>query len=262
MHPLYSLQFLPWVLGVLILCGIFFILTLISIFIVKKTVSDSDLRSHQEVAGFVFTNIGVLYAVLLGFTVVNAQQRFDKIKDTIQLEASYLGELYRDAEVFSEDDRNNIQRSLKKYTESIINEEWDSMSIGLPHSETVLALNDIWGTYYALNPVTAKEQAWYKESINKLNQLFTARIARLQGSQESLGVEMWSLLLFGGIILATFICFFSLNASSHMLLAFMLSATISFLLFLIYSFDTAYIGDINIPPGAFIRALEGFQRES
>jgi hypothetical protein len=87
-----------------------------------------------------------------------------------------------------------------------------------------------------------------------------ARLSRLIGSQESLGNEMWTFLLLGGLIVITFICFFSMES---VFLQFVMAAIVAsftaFLLFLIYSLDTAFSGNISIGPDPFERVLEAFK---
>lgn len=250
------IESLPWAFGALALVAIFVTFTVAGLYVVRNNFNHRGLRAHHDVAGFVFTNLGVLYAVLLGFTVVNVQQRFDKVKETAQVEASFLYQLYHDAEVLEEKERLAIREAIRSYGESVIHKEWHSMSEGKANPETQKALREIWKAYYDVNPSSQKQQIWYSESISKLNQLMSARISRLLGSEESLGSEMWTLLIIGGIVMVTFIWFFSIESfTAHLLMASILAASTAFLLFLIYSLDTAFSGDVTIPPEAMLRVL-------
>lgn len=256
------LESLPWVIGAIIMVSLIVSLTILWVIIVRKVVSLDRLKAHHDVAGFVFTNLGVLYAVLLGFTVVNVQQNFDKIKDNAQIEASDLAELFHAAKVFPEDKKNEIRDGIRKYAESVRSEEWILMSKGVPSEVTIQALREIWTAFYTFEPSTPKEEIWYSKSIDKLNQLMTVRLARLLDSEGSLGSEMWSLLILGGVVIITFMSFFGLESTlSHILMASVLAATTAFLLFLIYSLDTAFVGATNVAPEAIERVINSFQRE-
>ena len=256
MNIIQLIESFPWLVGALCIVSIFVIFAISGILIIRSRISPKKLQVHHDVAGFVFTNLGVLYSVLLGFTVVNVQQRFDKIKEISQVEASYVAELYRNSAVFSESDRLVIREALKKYAKSILNDEWNTMSNGLPHPNTSEALQNVWQAYYNVNIADGKQTVWYQESINKLNQLMSARISRLQGGEESLGTEMWLLLVVGGILIVGFIWFFGLESmATHMLMASILAASIAFLLFLIYSLDTVFSGNVSIEPEALKRVV-------
>jgi len=256
---LYELEKLPWIASVMLLIYAFFVLALICIYIMRKKVNATHLKGHHDVSGFVFTNLGVLYSVLLGFTVVNVQQRFDQITSTVKTEAAYLAELYRDAEAFSEKDKQAIQSALVSYTKSIIEDEWEVLSEGKAHPTTVQKLNDVWHAYYNVDLKTRKEEILYAESISQLNKLINTRLTRLLGGQESLNDEMWTLLIFGGIVIVSFICIFAFEALwLHLLLACILAATTAFLLFLIYTLDTTFSGEIKIAPTALQEVLQNF----
>lgn len=254
------LEKLPWGFGAFLIVFLFILFSVVGLLIVRKKVNLENLRSQHDVTGFIFGNIGVLYAVLLGFMVVNVQQRFDKIQENVMLEASFLAQIYRDAAVFPEKNRQDIQGAIKKYGDSVLNEEWPLMIEGIPSDSTKKALNVLWEAFYALEPVGIKQQAWYAESIHKLNKLMRVRLTRLIESQASIGVEMWTLLISGGVILVAFTWFFGLHSTtSHILMASVLAASIAFLLFLIYSLDTAFTGELSISRESLEKVMQSFE---
>ena len=63
--------------------------------IIHRTVSPASLIKHNDVAGFVFSVIGVIYAVVLGFVVVIVWEKFDATNDHVQIEAAAASDLYR-----------------------------------------------------------------------------------------------------------------------------------------------------------------------
>lgn len=259
MHVFQYLDSFSWAAGSTIVIVVFIAFSIIGTLIVRKFLNQEKLKNHHDVAGIVFANLGVLYAVLLGFTVVNVQQRFDKMENTTQQEASFLAELYEDAQVFSEKDRQAIRTAIKSYTKSVIDEEWGKMSNGERCFDTIVAFRHIWHTYYDVHITDTKQKLWYAESISKLNQLINVRLARILGSNESLGSEMWWLLFLGAIVMIAFVWVFGMKSPfSHLIMVSTLAASIAFLLYLIYSLDTAFSGSVSVQPDAFIRVLESF----
>jgi hypothetical protein len=236
-------------------------LALLGILLMRKNGHQRNLKAHHDVSGFVFTNLGVLYSVLLGFTVVNVQQRFDGINAVVKTEAAYLAELFRDAEAFTTKDRQAMQQALKAYAESIVSDEWRQIEKG-PHLQTTHKLNELWRTYYDVELTNKKQEILYTESIKKLNDAVNVRLERLLGGGESLSDEMWTFLICGGIILVSFISMFAFESLwLHLLLTSVLAATLAFLLFLIFSLDTAFSGDIQIPPAAMEGVIHNFKVE-
>lgn len=255
---LYSLDTLPWALSTFIIIASFILLAMIAIVFMRKKGYMKHLKAHHDVSGVVFANLGVLYAVLLGFTVVNVQQRFDQISETAKLEASTLAELYRDAEAFSPKDKEALKIAIKNYGLSIVNEEWREIDRGA-NPNTTKMLNEIWRVYYDVDLFTRKQEILYAQSIKKLNNLIGVRLSRLMGGEESLNDEMWTFLLFGGVIIVAFISIFAFESLwLHVLLATILASATAFLLFLIYSLDTAFSGSVKIDPEALLTVLKTF----
>ena len=54
----------------ILLIGLFLGITVGSLFLVMRFIPFHRLKSHNDVAGFIFSTIGVIYAVLLAFMVI------------------------------------------------------------------------------------------------------------------------------------------------------------------------------------------------
>ena len=68
---------------------------MIGIFVVRHFVPLSQLRTNNEVAGFKFATVGVLYAVLLAFAVIVVWEKFNEAESNVALEAGAAVTLYR-----------------------------------------------------------------------------------------------------------------------------------------------------------------------
>src|SRR5580700_5363196 len=71
------------------------------LWMVRKRFSHKELKKNHDVVGFTFSIVGVLYSVILGFTVINVQNQYNLMLETIHTEASLLADLYEDAAYFS-----------------------------------------------------------------------------------------------------------------------------------------------------------------
>lgn len=249
-----------WSFGVLVITLLLIAVAVVAIIWMKYQANAKSLKVHHDVSGFVFANLGVLYAVLLGFTVVNVQDHFNKVNQTIMLEAGYLAELYRDAEAFSESDKKALRSALTAYGKSIIDDEWEIISEGKAHPETDKKLSNLWNIYYDIELSSRKQEILYAESIHRLNESTMARLERFVQGKETLGDEMWAMLILGGILIVGFVSIFSFEILwLHLLLLTSIAASIGFLLMLIYSLDTAFSGTIRVTPEALQSVLAAFQ---
>src|ERR1700734_3972309 len=93
------------------------VLSLAGLFIVRRTVPHAVLKQHNDVVGFVYAVVGVVYAVLLAFTIVVCWEQYEGAARNVEAEASTVGDLYRDARGFGESDvaANVIQAALVNY---------------------------------------------------------------------------------------------------------------------------------------------------
>lgn len=248
------LDSLDWTFSFLLVAALFVIITTFSILFVRRTANLERLKNCHDMTGIIFNNLGVLYAVLLGFTIVNAQARFDKVKVSTQVEAAHFIDLYRDVELFSKKDQVCIKKAIINYVQSVIDNEWSEKR---PHSDTEKKFKTLLRCYYNANIKTTKQNIWYTESVRQLNELGDLRLARILGSQESIGASMWTILILGGLAMIIFLCFFGPEKPvQHLLMASILAITIAFSLYLIHSLDSAFTGNISINSDELQNLLE------
>ena len=227
--------------------------------LVRKVITPETFRRHHDVAGYSFSVIGVLYSVLLGFIVVSAQNRYDSVAQTINEEASYLADVYRDSVVFPTSDRDAIRLGIVDYINYVVEEEWRLLAKKRISSETQKTATALWNVVYSITPATEKENTWYGEMIRKMNDFTSARLQRQLNFNQHIGPMMWVLLLSGAAITIFFIFFFSIeNLYVHMIIIAVLSTYINFMLYLIYCLDHIFDGPIALRPDTLNNLLEVF----
>ena len=67
---------------------------------VRRLINVEVLERHNEVAGFIYAVIGVVYAVLLGFAAVTVWEGYDKAQAAVEHEADDLANLFRTRKPF------------------------------------------------------------------------------------------------------------------------------------------------------------------
>jgi hypothetical protein len=255
------LESTSWVFSALLVVVPSILICLIVLWIVRKTISAAALRKHHDVAGYTFSIVGVLYSVILGFTVINVQERYNVAAETIHTEAAMMADLYRDAVYFDLPSRSAIRSSLRKYVQYVIQEEWDLQRKKIWSYDADTTLQNLWNSYEEVDFQNEKTRIWYEQTIAKLDRLMNARLAREFCSWEHLSSMMWSVLLCGGIITICFMFLFGLeNLRMQMLMMTLLSGYLSFMLFLVFSMDHIFQWSPHLQPKAFQNALVLFDR--
>ena len=74
--------------------------------------------------------VGVAYAVLLAFIAVATWESYTGADKIVDVEASDIGDLYRDTIGLPDADVAPIKADIKKYLEQIVHEEWPSQQAG------------------------------------------------------------------------------------------------------------------------------------
>ena len=160
-------------LGVAIVAGTIAV-TIVGVSLVRRIVPRERLAENHEVVAVIFSMVGVLYAILLAFVVVVVWEQFDTAQQDADNEATKISNLMRDAVAFGPE-RQQIQGRLIAYTRSVVDDEWKTMAHGESSEVTAHKYRNVWRAYYAYQPRTTNEKAFYNDSLTRLNDLGAAR---------------------------------------------------------------------------------------
>ena len=115
--------------GVVIVGGIT-VLATAGALLVRRWVPVEVLERHNEVAGFIYSVIGVTYAVLLGFTAIIVWERYDQAETGVGKEANELGDVFRNARAFPDGIRKELETKVRSYVRLVMEKEWPAMAEG------------------------------------------------------------------------------------------------------------------------------------
>lgn len=250
---------LPWYFIAIIFVTFVVSIAICGLLIIRKNIPINILKANHEVAGIAFGIIGIVYGVVLGYIIPSVQERYNTVHVIAEKEATILSDLFRDSYIFPKDTGDEIRSALRKYAQSVIDNEWDTLAYGITSHDTTVNSERIWNAYYNFTPSSEKESIWYRQSISKLNTFNGTRLARIDSSHETLGILMWTLLILGAVVITVFLYFFALeHLISQMLITGLLTGTLAFMLFLLFLLDRPFIGNIKVQPKAMEIMLERF----
>lgn len=240
-----------------LITGFFVVLAFFGLFFTKRLKLAETLKKHHDVSGFAYNIVGVIYAVLLGFTIITVQEKFNTASQATEREAGIISELYRDAEVFDPEVREEIRKSFLEYMDLVIKDEWEKMGQLQISESTIQTVRKIWKLYYSIEPQNPRQQIWLAESIRKLNEFSATRLERLYEGYDTLNPMVWTLLLFGGVIVVFFIYLFHFEDTRlHLLITCLVAGLVTFMIFLVGELDQAYTGSMKVNPTAIQKVKE------
>jgi hypothetical protein len=229
--------------------------------IIRKFYTHNKCKPHNDIAGFIFATIGVIYAVLLAFIVVVTWQDFDKAQDVTVNEANCIAALYRDSTPLPAEFRAELKSELTNYVKAIINEEWQMMAKGKRSASVQKIQEELWELYSGYQPKNETQKIFFAESVKKLNQAAEMRRQRIVYASTGIHPILYFVLIIGSFITIAFTMLFGTeNIIPHLIMVSLLAAMIAITLFSVIAMDYPFTGDISINPDAFINMLSSLMR--
>ena len=216
---------------------------------------EDRLKLNNEVAGFKYAVVGVLYAVLLAFVVIAVWEDYSETEDAVRAEAKAAVDLYRVAEALPGKGAA-IRSGVVKYVQDVRETSWDAMATGQESELVAQDLRTLSHRILALDVQSRKEQILFQQALDLLTVITDNRNERLDSANGSVPGVLWFVLVVGGIITLGYPAFFAAsNLVAQVLMTGSLAALLALTLFLGLAFDFPFTGDPHISKEPFADAL-------
>ena len=247
-----------WVAGGLFLI-VLPVLAMTGTVLVRRRFGLDRLKINNEVAGFKFATVGVLYAVLLAFAVIVVWERFSEAENTVALEAGATATVFRLAGGFGESQQASTRAAMTTYLKQAIEKDWPAMARGRADPEANTALNAAYAAVLAFEPTGPRAEATIAAVLDQLDVITQARRARIVAAAGIVPGVLWLVLITGAIITIGFTFFFgteNVKAQAAM------TGGLTFLIFagllMIISIDHPFAGTVHVGPEALEQVLADF----
>jgi hypothetical protein len=236
--------------------------------VVERLVPATSRQPHNDVAGFIYAALGVIYAVLLALVVIAVWEEYDAASVTVEQEANALAEIFWLGNRLPEPEGTHLQELCRSYAEEVAHKEWPLMeqgeaplmtqTQGAPAGWTLI--DDIRANLQEFQPHTKADEQLYAEGLDQVQRLADARRMRLVAAEEGIPGVLWAVLIFGGMAAVGFTYLFGLeNTWAHRLMVVTLAAVIGLVLFTIGAMEHPFSGGARISTEAFELVLERFE---
>ena len=248
---------LPTALAALSVVGGFVVISIACALLVRRAVAEHILHEHNELTGFIFAVVGVIYAVLLAFVTIGVWERFAEADARAFHEAASVTALYRDAAAL--ENGAPIRRDLREYTQSIVDRSWPAMAAGRESRESDDLAERLAMGVNRYVPVNAGERDVHAAMEREMSAAMSDREARLSASATGLNGIMWAVVIIGGWVTVGFACLFGFrNVGMQAVITGTLAFLVGLVIFLTMSLDFPYRGSVHVSPEAFQQALREF----
>ena len=221
-------------------------------------------KENNELVGFTYAVFGLIYGVLLAFTIIGAWERFAETERTVMREVTVVSELWRDANVFPLAERTGIHNNLIAYVQSVADDEWPEMGAhGRAHPKTNKIYEQLWGRIYLLHPETKIQEAFLTEVLGDINQLSANRRLWLLYSRAEINGILWMVLLVSALpTIGYTLLFANKHRWVHVLITTSIMLIVMMSLLVMLSLQYPFTGDVRIQPEAFRDLLESFHQRA
>jgi Protein of unknown function (DUF4239) len=232
--------------------GLSILAALLGFLLVERRCARGRRQQHNDVAGFIYAVLGVIYAVLLAYVVIVVWQDFAAAHLTTEQEANQVADLHSLADELPAPFGARVRELARAYTRSVIDDEWPLLNRGQASPRTTELARDLGRALRAVEPQTSRDQVIYDKALTLYQGLQDNRRLRIYQSRDGLHPIVWTMLIGGAIITVTFTYLFGLdNTGAHALMIAALAAIIGAILFMIQATDYPYSGDVRVQPTPF-----------
>jgi hypothetical protein len=228
------------------------VLAVVGMLLVRRFVGISNLASYHEVAGYLLSVVGTLYAVLLGFVVVDAMQHVQDLRNLVDQEASSLCNIYLCANGLPEKPRTELRKNCIDYADSVINDEWHAMEKGQYSVRSFTVVWKIWKQISTYVPEGEAQQTLHQQLVSEVCSMTQNRRMRITSSAHGIAPLMWTVLIVGGVFTLLFTYFFAVESvRAQVIMTVLVALTLSLNIYLVFIFGSPFTGDFGVKPDSF-----------
>jgi hypothetical protein len=256
----YFLSSLPLWITILLLVVIPTAIAMILQGLIHRWVGVERLAQNNEIAGFKFATVGVIYAVLLAFTVIVVWEKFSAAETAVDQEAASIAALFRYAEG-AQPEAVALRTAILNYAKAAITDEWPAMAHEKESHATTRALNAVYSAALALNRTGTRDTADMSEVFAQIDNVTASRRIRLHLATGLVPNVIWAALFAGGFLTIGFTLFFgSKNLLAQVTMTGVLSILVTLGLVVIVSIDHPFTGPVQVHPDPLADVLADLEQ--
>ena len=225
----------------------------IGLFVVKPilrfllgTGPEFNASIHYVTSGF-----SLFYGLLLGLLTVAAYQNSERVKESILTEATALGSLYAQLNVYPEPFRSDVKWNMRDYTLYTIHKEWPAHMEGRILSGGYSRAEAIRRKLAEFQPQSVADGIIHTEVVSSFQDFADARQRRLAGVVTAIPKVLWQAVLIGGTISILLMTILRIRILQHIVLGSITAIFLGVILFVITTLDRPLRGEAALQPEPF-----------
>jgi hypothetical protein len=248
-------------IAILVVCAATAI-AIAAMLLVRRHAPEGSYFQDGDRAAGIFGVLAAGFAILLGFVIFLAFERYDAARSGSEAEALILVQQFETAQFLPARSGIRLSGELICYGRWVVHREWPDMEAG-----TTTLLNpwavSLFRTIRSTDPRTAPQQSAYDKWLDHTADRETARNDRTHGAAGVIPTSLWIVMLFAACVIFAFILFFADPAEGAVTQGMLMGSVVSVMtamLLLLGFLDNPYRdGPGSLQPASMERTLEVLQ---
>lgn len=200
---------------------------------------------------YVTSGFSLFYGLLLGLLTVAAYQNSERVKESILSEATALGSLYSQLNVYPEPFRSDSKWMMRDYVLYTVHKEWPAHQRGEILSGGYNRAEAIRRQLAEFEPKTRSEEIVHTEVISSFQDFSDARQRRLAGVVTAIPNILWQAVLIGAGTSILLMTILRIKVLQHLVLGSITALFLGVILFVITTLDRPLRGHAALEPEPF-----------
>jgi hypothetical protein len=242
-------------------CSVVVILPLFGLYLFHRLVDWNTREKDNSMVGLSYALCGGIYAVVLAFVAVGTYEAMDRSATIASDEANSLGSLAFDTAGLPAELAVRVRADVDRYIDIVTKEEWPSQRAyqmeARNYEEGWAQVRRISLDLANFEPATPGQATVKGEMVHVINELFSARRARLLAANAHLPDAVWQMLIFGLGLVAVYVYLFGPHSYKiHIAVTGLTMLSIGLVFTLIIALDYPFRGDLSVDDDAYLGVKE------
>ncbi|MEU6080122.1 DUF4239 domain-containing protein [Streptomyces sp. NPDC047108] len=241
------------VLSILIVGGVV-VLSLAACLVARRLFPELINGVTNDVSRTVLELFGAIYGIVLAFVIVTLWTELEQVQTVVTSEATDLAVISRNAHSFPDEVQGKLDRAIGGYVHAVVEDAWPLMRDGRNSlAATSGKLEALYGVFQDYDPKSPSEQAFYNQSVERLNDVTAQRRIRILAATQQLPVLL-QVLTYGGalVVMLVTLLYGVENLKVQLLFVGTIALLVGLALTLVLVLDYPFAGEVSVSPRPFM----------
>ncbi|MCE0446610.1 DUF4239 domain-containing protein [Streptomyces tricolor] len=236
-------------------CAVVVVITLLR----HRTAAEDEIERDPGRHQYMTMWIGVIYAIVLGLAIAGVWEARNAAAGPCAVRGPGTARDLERVRVYPPDVRDRIRADVDAYVSYVVRTEWRTMAAEERVTDRgATLLQRVRADVTDYRPVNDFEAQAYQPLLDQLAAADQARNARADATGATMPPVVWWGLITGALITIGMVFALQIRRTGReLVLAGLFSATIAFMLFLIWDFDAPYSRGIAVTAEPFVSLFPG-----